>query len=277
MGPLGERFEMIDRLAGLDLDDSLELAAAALREEQKIREYHQPAGSHPGSLFRPQICIRVIPSSRLRLKQANNPIVLELFADRAYQDRTHRKASPEWLTNETGKSSTLSRELIRFRSESAHALNFSRSMVRRDCLSSCVRVGYNTPVSVMADSGSATILIVDDDEAVTASYAQNLAREGFDVRTAVTAEHGLSQAQTNRLDAIIVDLRMPHIDGLGFLRRLRRHEGSRETPVAIVTADYFLGDEISEEVQALGAELQFKPLWIEDLLELTRNLLKVTH
>jgi hypothetical protein len=117
MGPLGERFEMIDRLAGLDLDDSFELAATALREEQKIREYHQPAGSHPGSLFRPRICTGVIPSSRLCLEQPDNPIVLELFADGAYQDRTHRKASPEWLTrklNETGKSSTLFSELIRF-------------------------------------------------------------------------------------------------------------------------------------------------------------------
>ena len=150
-------------------------------------------------------------------------------------------------------------------------------MVRRDYVSSCVPVGYNTPVSVMADSGSATILIVDDDEGVTASYAQYLAREGFDVRTAITAEQGLYQAQTNRLDAIILDLRMPHIDGLDFLRRLRRDEGSRETPVAIVTADYFVDEDISEEVQALGAELQFKPLWIEDLLKLTRNLLKVTH
>jgi hypothetical protein len=117
MGPLGERFEMIDRLPGLDLDDSLELATTPLREQKKIREYHHPAGSHPGSLLRPRICTGVIPPTRLCLKQPNNPIVLELFTDRAYQDRTHRKASPEWLTNkvkETGKSSTLFRELIRF-------------------------------------------------------------------------------------------------------------------------------------------------------------------
>jgi hypothetical protein len=44
-----------------------------------------------------------------------------------------------------------------------------------------------------------------------------------------------------------------------------------------VTGDYFLDDTISSEVRALGAELRFKPLWLEDLVGLARNLLKVTH
>jgi len=34
---------------------------------------------------------------------------------------------------------------------------------------------------------------------------------------------------------------------------------------------------VSSELQQLGAELQFKPLWLEDLVRLARNLLKVTH
>ena len=51
----------------------------------------------------------------------------------------------------------------------------------------------------------------------------------------------------------------------------------RPIPVAIVTGDYFLDDSVSSELQALGAELRFKPLWLEDLVGLARNLLKVTH
>ncbi len=79
-------------------------------------------------------------------------------------------------------------------------------------------------------------------------------------------------------DAIILDLRMPLIDGLGFLRRLReRCAQSARTPVAIVTGDYFLDDAVSTELRELGAELRFKPLWLEDLVGLARNLLKVTH
>ena len=128
-----------------------------------------------------------------------------------------------------------------------------------------------------SDPEAATILIVDDDEGVTQTFARMLRLEGYAVRTAVTAETGLREAASARPDAIILDLRMPLVDGLGFLRRLRESEGSRDTPVAIVTGDYFLEDDISAELQALGAELRFKPLWLEDLVGLARNLLKVTH
>jgi DNA-binding response OmpR family regulator len=70
---------------------------------------------------------------------------------------------------------------------------------------------------------------------------------------------------------------MPLVDGLGFLRRLREYERHRSTPVAIVTGDYFLDDDVSAELRALGAELRFKPLWLDDLLGLARNLLRVVH
>jgi DNA-binding response OmpR family regulator len=129
----------------------------------------------------------------------------------------------------------------------------------------------------MSEPGMAIILIVDDDEGVTQTFARILRLEGFSVRTASTAESGLLEAKAARPDAIILDLRMPLVDGLGFLRRLRELENGRDTPVAIVTGDYFLEDEISAEIRALGAELRFKPLWLEDLVGLARNLLKVTH
>src|SRR5262249_8376481 len=112
---------------------------------------------------------------------------------------------------------------------------------------------------------------------VTETFARMLQLEGFAVLTAMSAENGLQEAETAHPDAIIVDLRMPLVDGLGFLRRLRTNEYHRRTPVAIVTGDYFLEDEISSELRTLGAELRFKPLWLEDLVGLARNLLKVTH
>lgn len=122
-----------------------------------------------------------------------------------------------------------------------------------------------------------SILIVDDDEAVTQTFARMLELEGYAVRTAVNAETGLRAASEHMPDAIILDLRMPLVDGLGFLRRLRAHDEQREVPVAIVTGDYFLDDAVSTELRELGAELRFKPLWLEDLVGLARNLLKVTH
>jgi DNA-binding response OmpR family regulator len=120
----------------------------------------------------------------------------------------------------------------------------------------------------------ASILIVDDDEAVTQTFARMLELEGYAVRTAVNAETGLREAEAHRPDAIILDLRMPLMDGLGFLRQLRANVSQHDTPVAIVTGDYFLDDAVSNELRQLGAELKFKPMWLEDLVGLAKMLLE---
>ena len=98
--------------------------------------------------------------------------------------------------------------------------------------------------------------------------------EGYAVRTAVSAETGLKEATEHLPDAIILDLRMPLMDGLGFLRRLRGHDSQKSTPVAIVTGDYFLDEAVSAELRQLGAQLKFKPMWLEDLVGLARTLLE---
>jgi DNA-binding response OmpR family regulator len=123
----------------------------------------------------------------------------------------------------------------------------------------------------------ATILVVDDDEGVTESFAQMLTVEGYKVRTAGDGETALREVEAIRPDAIIVDLRMPLIDGLAFLRRLRTDQAQRKVPVAVITADYLVDEALTTEVRALGADLHFKPFWQEDLAVLTRSLLGVTH
>lgn len=139
-------------------------------------------------------------------------------------------------------------------------------------------LGYNAPVPAVArDVSTARILIVDDDEGVTQTFARMLSLEGYEVRTAVSAETGLRLAEESQPNAIILDLRMPLVDGLGFLRRLRALDDQRTTPVAIVTGDYFLEDKVTSELHALGAEVRFKPMWLEDLVRLARNLLGAAH
>jgi len=130
---------------------------------------------------------------------------------------------------------------------------------------------------VAAEPTTATILIVDDDEAVTLTFARMLKLEGFEVRTAMDPETGLRVAAEALPNAIILDLRMPLLDGVSFLRRLRALDAHRHTPVAIVTGDYLLDDGIANEVRELGAQLRYKPLLLEDLIGLARELLKVGH
>jgi two-component system OmpR family response regulator len=119
----------------------------------------------------------------------------------------------------------------------------------------------------------ASILVVDDDDGVRDTFAHALRLEGYEVKTAANAEIGLHELETGRTDAVILDLRMPMINGLGFLYRLRSQDAHREMPVAIITGDHCIKDSLANEVQELGAELFFKPLWLEDIIDLTRTLL----
>jgi len=135
-------------------------------------------------------------------------------------------------------------------------------------------VCYNNRVSALASEVRlGSILIIDDDESVVHSFARILTLEGYKVITAMNGSSGLKEAEAVRPDAIILDLRMPIVGGLVFLRRLRANALQRETPVAIVTGDFFLDDRVSAELQNLGAALKFKPLWLEDLVGLARTLL----
>jgi CheY-like chemotaxis protein len=120
--------------------------------------------------------------------------------------------------------------------------------------------------------GAHAILIVDDDVNVTETFSRLLALEGFTVYTALNPEGGLAIAADKQPDAIILDLRMPILNGLQFLKHLRQDPALRRTPVAIVTGDYFIDDGTTLQIEALGASVLFKPLWLDDLLALARGL-----
>ena len=125
--------------------------------------------------------------------------------------------------------------------------------------------------------GSSTaprVLIVDDDGATADSFSRTLRLEGYEVWAALSAEEGLTLAQTHQPHAIVLDLRMPLTSGLQFLRAIRAIPGLATTPAAIVTGDYGLEDSVRDEIRALGAELRYKPIWIEELVTLARELLR---
>jgi CheY-like chemotaxis protein len=127
------------------------------------------------------------------------------------------------------------------------------------------------PAAGRAVKTSPTVLIIDDDRGITDTFAAALSREGFNVKTASNAEAGLLEATMHHADAIIVDLRMPLINGLGFLYRLRAWPEHRHTPVAIVTGTV-VDSATAAELRDLGAELRFKPLWLEDVIDLANQL-----
>ena len=122
------------------------------------------------------------------------------------------------------------------------------------------------------DSSPRSILIVDDDSAVAETFSRMLKLEGYEVVTALEPEEGLRLAGTLHPSAIILDMRMPIVNGLQFLRALRSTPQLAKVPVAIVTGDYFMGEPVMNELRSLGASVRFKPLWLEDLVALARGL-----
>lgn len=119
----------------------------------------------------------------------------------------------------------------------------------------------------------ARILIVDDDATVLQTFAKALSLEGYDVRTAASPLVGLQEIEETPPDAILLDLRMPFVNGVGFLYRLRAQSAHRHTPVAIITGDSCIDDPAMTELQGLEAEVRFKPMWIDEVVTLTRALL----
>lgn len=121
-------------------------------------------------------------------------------------------------------------------------------------------------------SQTSTILIIDDNVNLAQGFAQALKGAGYAAYTAHTAKEGLELAQAHCPDAIILDIRMPLVNGVGFLYRLRAMAAHRHTPVMVLT-----GASVNEEMRAelcdLRALLRFKPLGMSELLAETRMLL----
>ncbi len=115
------------------------------------------------------------------------------------------------------------------------------------------------------------VLIVDDQPEVLRVFARALEIDGCDTQTAPSAQAAMDLVNASPPDAILIDLKMPYVNGLGFLYRLRRsHPG---IPVAIVTGLASLDPHTTQEIADLGADVAFKPMTIGEIQAMTRRLL----
>jgi DNA-binding response OmpR family regulator len=123
-----------------------------------------------------------------------------------------------------------------------------------------------------SDRKHATVLLVEDDASLGDAFARVLRGAGYEVWLTDKAEDGLEKARLVRPAAIIVDFRMPLVNGLGFLYRLRSGESTQSTPVAVVTGDTSLDDDVKAQLQELGAHLRMKPIMPRELIEMVQQM-----
>ncbi len=79
----------------------------------------------------------------------------------------------------------------------------------------------------------ATILVVDDEEVVCESCTLLLSEQGHEVQSSQDPSKGLALAQQHPFDAVLVDLKMPDLDGMSFLRQLK--DVQPDTEVIVMT------------------------------------------
>lgn len=89
-------------------------------------------------------------------------------------------------------------------------------------------------MDVVSPSDKPDVLIVDDEPQLRNVVASYLEREGFAVRSAADGREALAELAVKRPDALLLDLMLPHVDGLEVLQRLRA--GGDEVPVIVVSA-----------------------------------------
>src|SRR5216683_2343877 len=111
----------------------------------------------------------------------------------------------------------------------------------------------------------ATILIVDDDKALRESLAETVTGLGHHPLSAASGQEALAKLEREAVDAILLDLHMPEMDGIEVLRRLR--ENPKRPPVVILTA--FASADNTIEAMRLGAfDHLTKPIGRDDLKSL---------
>jgi two-component system NtrC family response regulator/two-component system response regulator AtoC len=93
------------------------------------------------------------------------------------------------------------------------------------------------------------VLVVDDVKVFRDAVVRRLRGSGFDVRESASAMSAIESVAEVKPDIVLLDLKMPGMDGMAFLRWLRRQAGGAETRVVVVTAH------VTRELQAEAAVL----------------------
>ncbi|MFA5411084.1 MAG: response regulator [Candidatus Omnitrophota bacterium] len=117
------------------------------------------------------------------------------------------------------------------------------------------------------------ILLVDDDKLVLMTLKRLLSREGYDVVTALNGQAALRREEENGFDLIISDIKMPVMDGVEAVKKIREYraqKGKNLLPEIFITA--FAKEELYQDALALNAAGYIqKPFDIKALIQTVKK------
>lgn len=88
-------------------------------------------------------------------------------------------------------------------------------------------------MSKVIEGTRGAVLVVDDEPSLLAAYSRSIAAAGFTVSQAKDGRQAMVEVASKRFDAIVSDISMPELDGMGLLRAVREHD--LDVPVVLVT------------------------------------------
>lgn len=116
------------------------------------------------------------------------------------------------------------------------------------------------------------ILLVEDNETNRDMLSRRLARKGYEVIIAVDGAEGISEAQKQMPDLILMDMSLPILDGWEATRQLKNAGDTRHIPIIALTAHAMAGDR--EKAIEVGCdEYETKPVEFQRLLSKIEALL----
>ena len=117
------------------------------------------------------------------------------------------------------------------------------------------------------------ILVVDDEPDIVELVRYNLAKEGYQVRTVLSGEKALADADEGLPDLIVLDLMLPGVDGLDVCRKLKQNPRTAHIPIIMLTAKGEDADIVTG--LELGAEdYVTKPFSPRVLMAMVRTVLR---
>ncbi len=123
-------------------------------------------------------------------------------------------------------------------------------------------------------NANATILVVDDEEVVRRGFQRVLASGSCHVETVGTGEQALQAMEERPYDIVLLDLRMPGIDGMSVLKTMKTRWPENEV---IVITGYPSVDTAKEAIRLGACDYLAKPLAPGEVIEAANNAIERKH
>jgi two-component system cell cycle response regulator len=126
------------------------------------------------------------------------------------------------------------------------------------------------------DSPKPKILIADDEPSIRELLEQVLIADGFEVVLATDGKDALQQILACNPDVILLDIRMPKLDGVTLCKALRVYKETEHTPIIMLTA-YNTREHLEQSMAAGADDFLAKPFEVTELRIRVRAMLKLKH